>query len=99
MSHVIHTKHINQLVQVRLDVPGRLVIGVDYDGHTRDAGFLSSADGERRNIERTSSEKRGHPVENAGLVFHINHERLKLALVMISIVLRHLFSPAYRYSN
>ena len=49
-------------------------VGIHDDGHARDVGLLSAADGERVDIEGAAAKQRNHAREHAGLVFHVNDE-------------------------
>ncbi len=72
MGDVLHVDHIDELVQIGLDlVRVHVAVGtIDHNGHARDIGVFRPPHRQRFNIEVTTAEQGSHPVENTGFIFN-----------------------------
>src|SRR5579884_3130789 len=47
VSRIFNPQNVHELIKVRLDTMGGVLVTFDHDSHARDAGLLGGADGER----------------------------------------------------
>ncbi len=74
LGDVVDTQHVDQLVEVRLDVVRPFIVGIDDDRHARDPRCLGAADRERFDVVGAAAEERGHAREHARLVLDEHDE-------------------------
>ncbi len=73
-AQVLHAPDRHELIEIGLETPRAVFVGVDDDRHAREPGLLRMADRQRFNIERAAAEQRRHAVQNTGLVVDIDSE-------------------------
>ena len=69
-------EHVDELVDLLLDLLERVMLGVDAQRDARDAGALGRPDGERVDVEAAAGEHRRDAGERAGLVLEEDRDRV-----------------------
>ena len=71
-----HAEHVDELVNLLLDLLQRVVLAVDAERDARDAVALGRPDGERVDVEPAPGEHRRDPGERARLVLEEHRDRV-----------------------